>query len=251
MPDSGADKKEKDEQQQSLNIVTVVSKFADENLTLVRNISTGLAVAGVLIIARSIRLITKFSSPSEIPARFIERSISIRGRVRSVTEKGLEVEHIPIYVPLVSPLLTKRQPVAPLDVRLAGVELTPQGWDWLSERLRPPQTVWLRLISRQDQSLHCLVSVSRGSLFNTCVNEEVLRLGLGRTAPLQGLDPHSRLYLKLHRRLLKSELKAERKGEGLWKEESLRERLTRALSNNMVVKTVKRVLKWMSGVKDR
>ena len=36
MPDSGADKKEKDEQKQSLNIITVVSKFADENLTLVR-----------------------------------------------------------------------------------------------------------------------------------------------------------------------------------------------------------------------
>ncbi|KAI4873240.1 hypothetical protein NFI96_020579, partial [Prochilodus magdalenae] len=215
------------------------------------NISTGLAVAGVLIIARSIRLVTKFSSPSEIPARFIERTISIRGRVRSVTDRGLEVEHIPIHVPLVSRLLTKRHPVASLDVRLAGVELTSQGWEWLSERLRPSQTVWLRLISRQDHSLHCLVSVSRGSLFNTCMNEEVLRLGLARTIPLVGLDPHSRLYLKLHRRLLKSELKAERKGKGLWKEESLRERLTRALSTNMVVTTIKRVLKWISGTKDQ
>uniref|UniRef100_A0AAR2KQ51 Uncharacterized protein n=1 Tax=Pygocentrus nattereri TaxID=42514 RepID=A0AAR2KQ51_PYGNA len=57
MPGSCADE-EKDEQKRALNIITVVSKFADENLTLVRNISTGLAVAGVLIIARSIRLVS-------------------------------------------------------------------------------------------------------------------------------------------------------------------------------------------------
>uniref|UniRef100_W5LLX9 Chromosome 3 open reading frame 33 n=1 Tax=Astyanax mexicanus TaxID=7994 RepID=W5LLX9_ASTMX len=207
-----------------------------------------LAVAGVLVIARSIRLITKFSSPSEIPTRFIERSISIRGRVRRVTESGLEVEHVPIYVPLVSPLLTKRQPVASLDVRLAGVELTPQGQEWLSQRLRPTQAVWLRLISRQEESLHCLVS---GSIFTTCINEELLWLGLGRTAPLQGVDPHSRLYFKIHRRLLKSEQRAEKKGEGLWKEESLRERISQALSSNIVVATIKRMLNWMSRTKDR
>lgn len=89
----------------------------------------------------------------------------------------------------------------------------------------------------------------QGSLFNMCVNEEVLRLGLARTAPLCGLDPRSRLYLKLHRRLLKSELRAEKKGEGLWKEESLRERLTQTFSSNMLVVTIKSVLKWMARVK--
>uniref|UniRef100_A0A4W4F9I9 TNase-like domain-containing protein n=1 Tax=Electrophorus electricus TaxID=8005 RepID=A0A4W4F9I9_ELEEL len=183
-----------------------------------------LAVAGVITIATSIKLITRFGSPSEIPVRFIERTVSIRGRVRRVTDRGLEVEHVPIW-------LTRGlffcppagQPVAaPLHVRLAGVELTPQGQDWLAQRLRPEEAVWLRLIGRQGDCLHCLVS---GLLFSTCVNQEVLRLGLGRTAPLHGLDPRSRLYWKIHKRLLRSELKAERKGEGLWKEPSRSERL--------------------------
>uniref|UniRef100_A0A8D3CY67 Chromosome 3 open reading frame 33 n=1 Tax=Scophthalmus maximus TaxID=52904 RepID=A0A8D3CY67_SCOMX len=40
----------------SQNVVSAISQFADDNLTLVRNISTGLAIAGVLVIARSIRL---------------------------------------------------------------------------------------------------------------------------------------------------------------------------------------------------
>ncbi|XP_035381703.1 protein C3orf33 homolog isoform X1 [Electrophorus electricus] len=245
MPESCCDKNGKSEPY-FFNIVTVASKFVDDHLSLVRNISTVLAVAGVITIATSIKLITRFGSPSEIPVRFIERTVSIRGRVRRVTDRGLEVEHVPVYVPIVSHLLTNRQPVAaPLHVRLAGVELTPQGQDWLAQRLRPEEAVWLRLIGRQGDCLHCLVSVSRGLLFSTCVNQEVLRLGLGRTAPLHGLDPRSRLYWKIHKRLLRSELKAERKGEGLWKEPSRSERLIHALRNNTVIMAIKRAWKWM------
>ncbi|KAF7698794.1 hypothetical protein HF521_003536 [Silurus meridionalis] len=192
MPDSCRDQTET-EKENSPNIITTVSKFADENLTFIRSVSAGLAVAGVIIIARSIRLTTKFGSPSEIPSRFIERNVSIRGKVRSVTERGLEVEHIPIHVPILSPLLTKRRVATPLHVRLAGVDLTPQG-----------------------RVLFC----PQGFLFNTCVNEEILRSGLGRTAPLHGLDPRSSLYWRLHSRLLKCELRAEKKGRGLWKQES-------------------------------
>lgn len=91
----------------------------------------------------------------------------------------------------------------------------------------------------------------QGFLFNTCVNEEILLLGLGRTAPIHGLDPHSRLYWRLHARLLKCELRAERKGQGLWKQESLREKLTQAIRNNSMIAAVKRIIKWASRTKDR
>ncbi|XP_060780160.1 protein C3orf33 homolog [Neoarius graeffei] len=250
MRDSCTEQTGKD-QKHSVNFITTVSKFADENLTLVRNISTGLALAGVIIIARSIRLMTKFGSPSEIPARFIERNVSIRGKVRSVTERGLEVEHVPIHVPLLSPLLTKRQVATPLRVCLAGVDLTPQGREWLAETLRRDEMVWLRLISQRDENLHCLVSLSGGFLFKTSINEQILLLGLGRTAPLHGLDPHSRLYWRLHARLLKCELRAEKKGQGLWKRESLREKVTQAISNNTVITAMKRIVKWVLRMKDQ
>lgn len=45
-------------------------------------------------------------------------------------------------------------------VHLAGVELTPEGKVWLHKNLAPSQTVWLKLISREDDMLHCLVSQS-------------------------------------------------------------------------------------------
>ncbi|XP_041850061.1 protein C3orf33 homolog isoform X2 [Melanotaenia boesemani] len=229
----------------SHNIVSVISQFADDNLSLVRNISTGLAVAGVIIIARSIKLITKFQAAHEIPAHFIERNVSLRGKVLSITEKGIEVEHVPIYLPILSPLLSKKQDVStsPLLVHLAGVELTPEGKKWLQTNLAPAEPVWLKLISRKDATLHCLVSQSKGSMWSCCVNEEVLRLGLARSAPITGVLPDSRLYWRLHKRLHRAEVKAERKGQGLWKEESLWERTSKAVRDNALFRLMRRIFK--------
>lgn len=53
--------------------------------------------------------ITKFQAASEIPARFIERNVSLRGKVCSITERGVEVEHVPIYLPVLSSLLSKQK----------------------------------------------------------------------------------------------------------------------------------------------
>ncbi|XP_041656615.1 protein C3orf33 homolog isoform X2 [Cheilinus undulatus] len=229
----------------SANVVSLISHFADENLTLVRNISTGLAVAGVIVIARSIKLVTKFQAASEIPARFIERNVSLRGKVHSVTEKGLEVEHVPIYLPVLSPLLSKHKGMhtSPMLVHLAGVELTPEGRAWLQNNLTPSQTVWLKLISRKNETLHCLVSQSKGSMWSYCMNEEVLRLGLARTAPVVGVLPDSRLYWRLHKRLHRAEVRAEKKGRGLWKQDSLWERVSKAIGDSAVFRMIRRIFK--------
>lgn len=50
-----------------------------------------------------------------------------------------------------------------LDVRLAGVEMTSEGHDWIVQQLKPAETLWLRLIARHNETLHCLVSVNRVS----------------------------------------------------------------------------------------
>ncbi|KAM4627583.1 protein C3orf33 homolog [Polymixia lowei] len=227
----------------SQNIVSLISQFADDNLTVVRNISTGLAIAGVIVIARSIKLITKFGAVSEIPVRFLERNVSLRGRVHTITEKGLEVEHVPIYLPIISPLLSKRVCTSSMVVHLAGVELTPEGRVWLEKHLAPSQIVWLKLISREENILHCLVSHSQGSIWSRCVNEEVLRLGLARSVPISGVSPDRRLYWHLHKRLHKAERKAEKKGRGLWKEDSLWERTSKAVGDSTLLRIVKRLFR--------
>ncbi|XP_028818315.1 protein C3orf33 homolog isoform X1 [Denticeps clupeoides] len=229
----------------SSNFIAAVSQFADDNLTIVRSISAGLAVAGIIILGRSIRLLTKFKSASEIPAQFVEKNVNLRGKVCGVTDKGLEVEHVPIRVPVLSSMLAKTgHPHAPLEVRLAGVDLTPEGRDWLGKQLTPAETVWLQLIRRDGETLDCLVLQNRGSMFRKCLNEEVLRLGLARTVPILGLDHHSRVFWRLHRRLLKAELHAERKGKGLWKKDSFWSRMSDAFGDNMAVRSFKRIFRW-------
>nr|XP_061796953.1 protein C3orf33-like [Nerophis lumbriciformis] len=227
----------------SHNFVSVISQLADDNLTLVRSISSGLALAGVILIARSIKVITKFQTVSEIPSYFVESNISLRGRVHSVTEQGLQVEHLPIYLPLLSPLLAKHKglPTSPLQVDLAGVDLTADGKLWLQRNLLPAQTVWLKLINRHGDRLHCFVFDSKRSPWSLSVNEEVLRLGLARRAPLAGISQHSRLYWRLHKRLHRAEVKAEKKGLGLWKEESQWERAVKAVWNSALFRLLRRL----------
>lgn len=178
---------------------------------------------------------------------------------------------------------------SPMLVHLAGVELTPEGSVWLQKNLAPAQTVWLKLISREDDILHCLVSqskvrhlitekncgkyqgkdnslfvlnvrligvyipwshflvspqsVQQGSMWSYCMNEEVLRLGLARTAPVVGVLPDSRLYWRLHKRLHRAEVKAERKGLGLWKQDSLWERASKAVRENALFTLMRRIFK--------
>lgn len=51
------------------------------------------------------------------------------------------------------------------------------------------------------------------------LNEEILRRGLGKAVLVDGLHPEDKAYWKVHRRVLRAELAAMRKGAGLWAEQ--------------------------------
>lgn len=80
-------------------------------------------------------------------------------------------------------------------------------------------------------------------MWSYCLNEEVLRLGLARSAPLVGVRPDSRIYWRLHKRLHRAEVKAEKKGRGLWREDSLWERISKAVRDNALVRLLRRIFK--------
>lgn len=48
------------------------------------------------------RQTSKFVSSSDIPIEFIRKNVKLRGRLRRITENGLEIEHIPITLPIIS-----------------------------------------------------------------------------------------------------------------------------------------------------
>lgn len=96
------------------------------------------------------------------------------------------------------------------------------------------------LLSRAISPLSYL---HQGSLWSHCLNEEVLQLGLARTAPIVGLMPDSYLYWRLHKRLHRAEVRAERKGRGLWKQPSLWERVSEAVSDSAFFQLMRRTFK--------
>ncbi|KAF6117697.1 hypothetical protein HJG60_001831 [Phyllostomus discolor] len=205
----------------SPNVVARLSQWADDHLRLVRNFSTIMAIAGITLLLRSVRLTSKFTSSSDIPVEFIRKNVKLRGRLRRITEDGLEIEHIPISLPVISSW--RKEPRGALLVRLAGVELTDAGKLWLQTELRPSQPLWFQLLGKENSALFCYLLVNKGRFFSVSLNEEILRRGLGKTVLVKGLDYDSKIYWKIHRNLLKAELAALKKGEGIWKEESEKE----------------------------
>ncbi|NXW45117.1 CC033 protein, partial [Nyctiprogne leucopyga] len=221
-----------------------LSEWGDAHLSLLRSLSSAAAVAGVLVLARSVRLTTKFTSALDIPVEFVKKNVKLRGKFQRVTEQGLEVEHVPISVPVITWIQRKWQKKGLLLVRLAGVELAPSGMAWLQQELKPKQMIWFQLLGREDFALECLVLVNKGRFLSVCLNEEILSQGLGRAARIEGLDHDSRLYWKLHQRLLRAELKALRKNKGIWREESYSETMRDRISNNKLVQTLKLFVSW-------
>lgn len=112
------------------------------------------------------------------------------------------------------------KPCGVLLVKLAGVELTETGKVWLQEELKPSQLLWFQLLGKENSALLCYLLVHRGGYFNVNLNEEILRRGLGKAVLVRGLNSDSKTHWKIHRNLLKAELRALKKGEGIWKEES-------------------------------
>ncbi|XP_073887400.1 protein C3orf33 homolog isoform X5 [Macaca fascicularis] len=141
------------------NVVARISQWADDHLRLVRNISTGMAIVGIMLLLRSIRLTSKFTSASDIPVEFIRRNVKLRGRLRRITENGLEIEHIPITLPIIASL--RKEPRGALLVKLAGVELTETGKAWLQKELKPSQLLWFQLLGKENSALFCYLLVNK------------------------------------------------------------------------------------------
>ncbi|XP_077016957.1 protein C3orf33 homolog isoform X1 [Tamandua tetradactyla] len=207
-----------DRDQGAPNVVARISQWADDHLRLVRNISTGLAIVGITLLLRSVRLTSKFTNSSGIPVEFIKRNVKLRGRLHRITEDGLEIEHVPITLPIISSW--RNEPRGVLLVKLAGVELTETGKVWLQNELKPSQLLWFQLLGKEKSALFCYLLVNKGKIFNVNLNEEILRRGLGKTVLVKGLNYDPEIYWTIHRNLLRAELTALRKGEGIWKEES-------------------------------
>ncbi|CAH1255441.1 C3orf33 [Branchiostoma lanceolatum] len=202
-----------------------LTHYLDTHVNAVRNISTVLAIAGFAFAARGVRLFNKFYSVSDIPPQFIQKNVRLQGKVVHVKDQHLQVEHIPILYLRIPFLMKKRE--GSIGVHLAGVKFEEGGVDWLKENVHTKGVFFTMLQVNSRQQLDCVVTARRpgwrGLFSSMCLNEELVRQGLGKVAPIEGMQVGT-TYVKLTKKLLRAELVAERKRRGVWTEPTVFER---------------------------
>lgn len=206
---------------------------------IVRGSVIGVGLAGAAIFARSIRLFTRFQHARDIPEDFIRKGVRLQGRVSTVEPDGtLRVAHKPLAS--LPSIFASRRGLVPglLSVRLAGIELNPEGATFLRQRLGSEfggngRRVWFSLIHRPPMGgegkdrVECEVTAKLGrpGILSYNLNQEMVRRGLARV-PSTGVPEHLSLlrsspaYARLVNQLLISERIADRRGVGMWRRET-------------------------------
>ncbi|EGT36084.1 hypothetical protein CAEBREN_11602 [Caenorhabditis brenneri] len=200
----------------------------------VRGAIVGVGLVGVIIYLRNSRLFHRFQHVNQIPKDFIRKELELKGRVREVLPSGeLRVEHEPV---MKVPFLPKRKNVNPglLNLRLAGVELSQSGQQFLAKDLRlTNKPVTFTVIKEVEGAPHVVdadVTVKRTAFGRTNLNVEVVRRGYARVPGPEQVKHLKSLqtvpaYSRLISRLLMSNHSyffqvADRRGVGVWERDT-------------------------------
>ncbi|XP_002737536.1 protein C3orf33 homolog [Saccoglossus kowalevskii] len=194
------------------------TNFVDNHIQAFRSLSTVIALIGVGYIIKSTRPFSKFRHVRGIPKEFIKKNVRLRGYVKSVTNEHLNVEHIPIIEVKRfrwMGAVTKQDSECLLPVKIGGVELLEGAVPFLQLNAEKKHIWFVLLKLNTEGSVDCAVTVSKGWFRRININEAIVKEGLGKATPIEGITKHKR-YLKLSQKLIKAEISAERKGKGIW-----------------------------------
>jgi hypothetical protein len=210
-------------------ITTPFEKFAklvDERQKEVKLATAGLALLGVAIIGRSIRIFTTFRYVDEIPTRFIKHHFKLRGCVKRVDDNGvLQIQHIPIVE------LWEKSNVRLLPITLAGgLSIPDPGRVWLRDNV-VDHHVWFQPLSiTHDDVLYCAVTTRLNWWRSTDLSEALVSRGLAmiQIDPLlRNIRSEDAVLARFETALMGIEARAQHRGRGVWARPSLVERLSR------------------------
>ncbi|XP_014789377.1 protein C3orf33 [Octopus bimaculoides] len=191
-----------------------IHNFIDSHITEIRTGIYCIGTFGVFLCLRSLRPFSKFSKVEEVPLKFIQKNVTLQGRVKKIEEKGkLLIDHEPIV------RLLWHQDKPCLPIRLAFLSISPQSRLWLLKNVLDKH-IWFQpvRISNGGLSIDCIV-YTKGFLWRKVnINEKMVMTG---TSKLEeninvSLNPKQTKYLE---NLIKFETQADKKGVGMWARE--------------------------------
>uniref|UniRef100_A0A183EAT7 TNase-like domain-containing protein n=1 Tax=Gongylonema pulchrum TaxID=637853 RepID=A0A183EAT7_9BILA len=167
----------------------------------------------------------RYEAVPQVPLEVYKRAVTLKGIVRAVHSNGyLKVEHQPTFT--MPSFLSRRKRVQPglLDVRLAGIDVSDAGSEYLTKDMRLRSTSILFTAIRPVENNRCIdaeVFYNKSRFVQTNLNVDLVRRGFARVLPLTS-DEHVEAlktnpsYSRLISKLIMSEKIADRRGLGLW-----------------------------------
>jgi hypothetical protein len=220
---------EKGAEPESLSLLSSLSVFIDENK---RTISAGfylLAGLGLLKIGRSVQVFSQFRTARDIPEEFVAKKLNVFGTVRnaklvSMNRDGLTpvlwLEHIPLarlpWTPAPSPLLqiALAAVVVPTEGHLREVTEQTLIRDCCGQKVKVQLLMRLEGEDSAENVLYGRVRLKQLGLWRGCVASRLVAEGLAAVAACP--DNVGQVDSRYVTALEKSQLKAKKKGKGLW-----------------------------------
>ncbi|VDM95294.1 unnamed protein product [Thelazia callipaeda] len=203
----------------------VCEKIEDHRYaTLIKGAVWGGGLLGIILFARKTRMFARYERVVDIPLDVYEKGIPLKGIVRSVHSNGyMKVEHIPTFM-VPSVLSKKRFQPGLLDVRLAGLDVTSAGFEYLTRNLRlRSREIFFSAIkpTENKQCVDAEIYLQKKKFLQTNLNVDLVRRGFARVTSLTNVEHMDTLktnasYSRLVSKLIMSEKIAERRGLGLW-----------------------------------
>ncbi|CAK5013866.1 unnamed protein product [Meloidogyne enterolobii] len=192
----------------------------------VRGTIVGTGIVGLAIFVRSSRWFATYHHVKQIPPDFYRLGIEMKGIVRELDKNGkIRVEHLPAYkLPKILRFGRSSKAKDFLNLRLAGLDISPVGIDYLTKDLRiegrPVAFSVVNIVEKQPDIANADLTIKK-PLRKINLNVELIRKGYARVFGLDNYEHVQTLqfnsnYSRLITRLLTCEKVAERRGLGLW-----------------------------------
>ncbi|KAI6227539.1 hypothetical protein M3Y99_01240400 [Aphelenchoides fujianensis] len=199
-----------------------------------RGTIVGAGVLGVALVIRNSKLFSRLRHVKEIPETFIRKEVQLKGVIRALEPNGvIKVEHEPI-IGLPSIFRPKKRAVDLLRIRLAGVNVSKAGVEYLAKDLKlKDRKIFFHVVkptAGDSDTVDADVTVKKSLVGATNLNVDLIRKGFARVHTLDDQAHYKSLqdnaaYSRLVHRLLTSEKVAEKRAIGVWEQNTWVEQL--------------------------
>jgi hypothetical protein len=209
--------------------VKIVEPVSPLHVFALRGTIVGCGLLGAYLFMRNSKLFARFKHISEIPETYIRKETKLKGTIRALDSNGVfKVEHLP-EISLPRLLQPRKHATDLLRLRLAGLDVSKVGVDYLIKdlKLKDRKIIFniIKQTANDSDTADADIAIKKSLLGAVNLNIDLIRKGYARVYTLDTPSHYEALqknssYSRLITKLLMSEKVAEKRGIGVWERES-------------------------------